>query len=367
MPRLQLLYPDNFYKPLTEDVEELLARFQQTDTVRFELFSDIWRQMRFQEVFLGVHRQNELKSFCKITLNTAIKYFLPPYSYQIRVGGLYLMFAFYNTQTIVPPLLLRLPLRDWDSIHKFLKDSEEAGHLDVVYIYRKLFAAKAIYFTAMPNTLKYNHQRKMKSERMCSEFIGRSTVIQELLASEILEEQNNIQSQYEKLKKAMGDVSLQVNMTHQDLASRMKDCMSAFITWQNKTFSQSSKKKKKKKSSSEDDQSDEDESCSSRARLLSSIKQKSFRNVQQASKSRRHRQTENAGSAEEQDEEPRQRRPGERKKRPPSLRARTWKNLEVKEDDTAVQTWLLSAPEQPQEKKLPLKRKRIHPILYNDE
>jgi len=34
------------------DCEELLGRFQQTDTVRFEEFSAIWREMDFSSVFL---------------------------------------------------------------------------------------------------------------------------------------------------------------------------------------------------------------------------------------------------------------------------------------------------------------------------
>ncbi|XP_076595902.1 snRNA-activating protein complex subunit 1-like [Chaetodon auriga] len=345
MPRLQPFYSDFFYSPLTEDVEELLARFQLTDSVRFEHFSAIWREMEFSDVFLGITRAGELKRFCRITLATAMKYFLPPYSYQIRVGGLYLMFGFYHTQLAVPPVKIRLSLRDWAHVDKFLKDSVDSGHQDVVYIYQKLAAAKAINYTAMPHFLTFQKQRKPKTEPVCAEFLGRTTAVQDLLASDILEEMNNIQSHYEKMKEGTEEVSSQITMIHQDLVARLKDCMSEFIGWQHKTFSQDNKDKN---SGDDEEKPAEAESRSSRARLLSSIKQKSYGNFQQASKSRRHRQADTVESSSSGVEEAVQR------KRPPSLRARTWKTLGKKEEESMLQAWLLSAPEQ--QEKVPVKR-----------
>ncbi|CAG03753.1 unnamed protein product, partial [Tetraodon nigroviridis] len=33
------------------DCEELLSRFQRTKSVRFETFSEIWREMKFYQIF----------------------------------------------------------------------------------------------------------------------------------------------------------------------------------------------------------------------------------------------------------------------------------------------------------------------------
>ncbi|XP_070818327.1 snRNA-activating protein complex subunit 1-like [Chaetodon trifascialis] len=353
MPRLQPFYSNFFDSPLTEDVEELLARFQQTDSVRFEHFSAIWREMGLSDVFLGITRVGELKRFCRITLATAMKYFLPPYSYQIRVGGLYLMFGFYHTQLAVPPVMIRLPLRDWAHVEKFLKDSVDSGHRDVVYIYQKLVAARAINYTAMPHFLTFQKQKKPKTEPVCAEFLGRTTAVQELLASDILEEMNNIQSYYEMVKEGTEEVSAHITMIHQDLGARLKDCMSEFISWQHKTFSQDSKDKHSDEEEEEEEEKPaEAESSRSRARLLSSIKRKSYRNFQQASKSRRHRQADTVDSSSSGVEEAVQR------KRPPSLRARTWKTLGKKEEEESMtQAWLLSAPEQ--QEKVPVKRVHV--------
>ncbi|XP_042349659.1 snRNA-activating protein complex subunit 1-like [Plectropomus leopardus] len=360
MPRVPPIYSDFFYAPLTEDVEELLARFQQTDSVRYEVFSAIWREMGFSDVFIGITSMAEMKRFCRVALATAVKYFLPPYSYQIRVGGLYLMFGLYHTQLAAPPVKIRLALRDWGLIQKFVKDSAEAEHHDVVYIFEKLAASKAIHYTAMSHVLTFQKQRKPKKEPVCAEFLGRSTAIQELLSAEILEELNNIQSQYEKLKEVTVKVSCQATMTHRDFAAGLKECMSEFIAWQQKTFSKDNKDKKSRDDDDDEEEDEEDEeeekpteSSSSRAKLVSAIKQKSYGNYQEASKSRRHRQakTVDSSSGAEQVQET----VGlHRKKRPPSLRARTWKSLGVTAKESKLQNWLLSAPEQ--QEKLPVKR-----------
>ncbi|XP_053179668.1 snRNA-activating protein complex subunit 1-like [Scomber japonicus] len=348
MPCLPPIYSDFFFQPLTEDVEELLARFQQADTVRYEEFSAIWRQMGFSDVFRGITNIGEMRRFCRVALNTAVKYFMPPYSYQIRVGGLYLMFGFYNTQLAIPPVRIRLALKDWDQVQRFIKDSVDFGHHDVVYIYQKLISIKAINYTAMPLILTFQKQKKPKQEPVCAEFIQRSTVVQEFLSVEILEELANLQSHYEMMKETTEGVGCLITMTHQNFAARLRGCMSEFITWQQKTFSQDNKDDDGK---DEDEDEDEEKSAeveaSSRARLLCSIKQKSYSNYKEASKSRRHRQGETVDSSSSGPEQIGETgtRVGRRKK-PPSLRARTWKSLGMIQEESKVQAWLLTAPEQ---------------------
>ncbi|KAF3694215.1 snRNA-activating protein complex subunit 1 [Channa argus] len=341
MPRLPPVYSDFFFSPLTEDVEELLGRFQHTDSVRYELFSSIWRETRFSDVFTGIPSMSEMKRFCRVALATAVTYFLPPYSYQIRVGGLYLMYAFYHTQLAEPPVKIRLALKDWADIQKFLKHSMEAEHHDVVYIYQKLVAFKAIHYTAMPHFLTFQKQRKPKKEPMCAEFLGRTTAVHELISADILEEMTNIQDHYDKLKKATVEVTCQVTMTHSDFVSRLKDTLSEFISWQQKNFSQDNKDK----NSGNDDRPGEEESCSTRAKLLSAIKNKSYSNFQEANRARRHRQAETVDSSSSGPEQV-QETVGPQKRRPPSLRARTWKSLGMVQEEKKLQAWLLSVPEQ---------------------
>lgn len=348
MPRLPPSYSDFFFAPLTGDVEELLARFQHTDSVRYAVFSSIWREMRFSHVFSGIDNMGEMKRFCRVAFATAVKYFLPPYSYQIRVGGLYLMFALYHSQLATPRVKFRLALKDWDLIQKFVKDTVAAEHHDVVFIYQKLVAVKAIHYTAMPHFLYFQKQRKQKKEPLCADFLGRTTAVQELISADILEEMTNIQGHYEKLKKATVEVRSQVTMTHPEFVSRLKDPMSEFLAWQQKRFSQDNKDRN---SEEDEERAAEEESSSRRAKLLSSIKNKSYNNFQEAPKSRRHRRAE---TVESSSSGPEQLQETAHKKRPPSLRARTWNSLGRTQEDNKLQGWLLSAPEQ--QDRLPMKR-----------
>lgn len=38
-------------KQVQSDCEELLSRFQRSESVRFENFSEIWREMKFFQIF----------------------------------------------------------------------------------------------------------------------------------------------------------------------------------------------------------------------------------------------------------------------------------------------------------------------------
>uniref|UniRef100_A0A8C6SJI5 snRNA-activating protein complex subunit 1 n=1 Tax=Neogobius melanostomus TaxID=47308 RepID=A0A8C6SJI5_9GOBI len=325
------------------DVEELLARFQQTDSVRYEAFSAIWREMGFSDVYHGMPCLSEMKRFCRVTLATAVKYFLPPYSYQIRVGGLYLMYGLYHTQLAIPPVHIRIALKDWSHVEKFLQDSNYSRHYDVVYIYKKLVAKKAIHYTAMPHFLYFRKRQTPTREVMCAEFVGRSAVIQDLLSADIVEEMANIQILYEKMKAATPDVRAKASMTRPDIVTNLKDSMSEFIVWQNQTFSQKDKERDEKEVMRE-----ELEHPSSRAKLLSSIKQKSYSSVQGASKGRRHRLVEvvsdcNSGVEDVQTSTSFKRTSS--KKRPVSLFRRTQDKLGVAQDMKPFNKWLLTIPE----------------------
>ncbi|CAN9514587.1 unnamed protein product [Ophioblennius macclurei] len=327
MSRRPPAFSELFDPLLTEDVEEMLGRFQQLDSVRFEDFSAIWREMRFSDIFLGIDTQSEMRRFCKVALITAVKYFLPPYCYQIRVGGLYLMFALYQKQLFKPPMNIRLALRDWAHVQTFLLNSMRSGHHDAVYIYHKLVYAKAFHYTAMPQLLSFQKMRKPKKQTVCTEFLGRTTAVQDLFSASILEEVTNIQGLYETLKQATLGVGSQVAVTHRDFTSCLTDTMSEFIAWQEKKFPPQGSKK------------EEESSSSKRTKLLSSIKQKSYGNYQEASKHRRHRHVEVVGcqtSAPEQ---------VQLRKRPPSLRARTWRKHGVAQEDGVFQPWTMSSVE----------------------
>ena len=329
MPRLAPVYSDVLYRPLTEDVEELLARFQQTESVRYECFSAVWRLMRFSDVFAGITRMGELKRFCGVALNTASRYFLGPFSYQIRVGGLYLLYAFYNAQLTVPQSRIRFALKDWEYIQNFLKESLHSRHYDVIYILRKLFAARAVHFVAMPHFLTFRKLRKHQSEPLCAGFLSRTMRVQELVYSELLDEVSNIQTLYQSRTKAVLEKAGLFNVAVADFPSRLQEVAGEFVAWQDKNFPADGLEEE------EEEERPGETETTRRSHLVCSIKQKSYSSYKEAGRARRHRQP---VALEPCDPGGPGAPGGERssavRRRPPSLRARTQKTLEVREETT---------------------------------
>ncbi|CAB1330986.1 unnamed protein product [Coregonus sp. 'balchen'] len=268
---------------LKADCELLLSRFQQTESVRYELFLTIWKETKFQSIFYGKMENNLKRLFSREILATAYTYFLPPYTFQIRVGALYLFYGLYHCQLSTPREKIRLALKDWEEMMKFQQDAVSAQHFDVVYIIRQLISQKAFYFTAMPTLLIFNVKKSNKNSRtVCEDFVERAARPQELVSMDMLEELANVHEHYEQVKASIsakpGQPDSSINLIHKNLGSEDR-------------------------AEGEDGDSGEGTSnkqeCSKRAQRLASLKSKSY--GQLASKARRHRQVERdeAGPAKE--------------------------------------------------------------------
>ncbi|XP_008294918.1 snRNA-activating protein complex subunit 1b [Stegastes partitus] len=310
-------------KQVKTDCELLLSRFQQTESVRFEVFSGIWRDMSFSHIFYGT-LSHEKRTFSRLVLDVAGSFFLPPFSFQIRVGGLYLLYSLYHSQTAAPSEQIRLALKDWEDVKKFEKDAVDAQHLDAVYILRQLMFCKAFHFTAMPTPLVYRKKRKAERSALCEAFMERASRPQELINVEFLEELSNIHELYEKLKTSVASPASEpsVHLIRKNLVPRLRSAVVDFYKWQHR-----------KDSADEDDDAGEGTSsqqeCSRRAQLLASIKSKAYGEAAEASKSRRHRQVEVDFTCDESGPAPTAARSRASK---PSLKARTNENVRISGD-----------------------------------
>ncbi|KAM9477741.1 snRNA-activating protein complex subunit 1b [Clarias gariepinus] len=336
---------DHFKKTLKTDCEDLLGRFQATSSVRFEEFSAIWRRMKFSSIFYGILEPSEKKVFTRLTLSTVAPYLLPPYSFQIRVGSLYLLYSLYSTQCNTPKERIRVALKDWEDLVRFQQDAANAQHYDVVYILRKLLCDKAFCFTAMPDTLSYQVKKKMVDRRkqLCESFVDRPSRPQELIGTDELEELANIHEHYEGLKKAVLSQPPQseLSLIKQNLAPKLRSAVLTYYSWQQNQaeFESQSDRDAGEGTSSQDE-------SSRRAQLLASIKSRSYGQAVEALRSRRHRQVE-LTSADQHTESTEQ---VARFKRPPSLKARTTlrfmtQGSQKAELQSATKLWRLTAVE----------------------
>ncbi|XP_058685274.1 snRNA-activating protein complex subunit 1 [Poecile atricapillus] len=278
---------------LKEDCEELLSAFQQADTVRFERFAELWRQRRFHTVFYGRIRALERNKLSKKTLDVALQYFLPPYSFQIRVGALYLLYGLYNAQLCQPKQKIRIALKDWPEIQRFQQDLVDSLHYDAAYVFRRLRLARAFHFTAMPKLLTYRTKKKIEENYLKEEFKDPSNRVNSLISNDVLEEMMNIHEHYQKMKRIISADKSQpykaLSLIKDDFVVNLKDITLEHQEWQQGRM-------KSFQSTKETDETEKREETllksegSERANALARIKYRSYSAAVEVSKSRRHRQ-----------------------------------------------------------------------------
>uniref|UniRef100_A0A8C8ZLB6 Small nuclear RNA activating complex polypeptide 1 n=1 Tax=Prolemur simus TaxID=1328070 RepID=A0A8C8ZLB6_PROSS len=278
---------------LQTDCEALLSRFQETDSVRFEDFTELWRNMKFGTIFCGRMRNLEKNMFTKEALALAWRYFLPPYTFQIRVGALYLLYGLYNSQLCQPKQKIRVALKDWDEVLKFQQDLINAQHFDAAYIFRKLRLDRAFHFTAMPKLLSYRMKKKIQRAEVTEEFKDPDDRVMKLITSDVLEEMLNVHDHYQNMKhvisadKSQPDKAL--SLIKDDFFDNIKNIVLEHQQWHKDKKNPPLKSKINDGEEKREGNSQESERCE-RAESLAKIKSKAFSVVVQASKSRRHRQ-----------------------------------------------------------------------------
>ncbi|XP_055292640.1 snRNA-activating protein complex subunit 1 isoform X3 [Moschus berezovskii] len=231
---------------LKEDCEALLSRFQEMDSVRFEDFTELWRSMKFGTIFCGRMRNLEKNTFTKEALTSAWRYFLPPYTFQIRVGALYLLYGLYNMQLCQPK-----------------------------------------------QKLSYRMKKKMQRAEITEEFKDPNDRVLKLITSDVLEEMMNVHDHYQRMKRVISadksNPEKSLNLIKDDFFDNIKDIVLEHQQWHKDRKNPPLKLKVKGGEEKSERNSQHSERCE-RAESLAKIKSKAFSVVVQASKSRRHRQ-----------------------------------------------------------------------------
>ncbi|KAL1791418.1 snRNA-activating protein complex subunit 1 [Sigmodon hispidus] len=278
---------------LQTDCETLLSRFQEMDSVRFEDFAELWRSMKFGTIFCGKMRNLQKNMFTKEALALAWRYFLPPYTFQIRVGALYLLYSLYNMQLCQPKQKIRVALKDWDEVSRFQQDLINAQHFDAAFVFRKLRLDRAFHFTAMPKLLSCRMKKKIQQTEVTQKFKDPNDRVMKLITSDVLEEMLNVHDHYQNMKhaisadKSMPDKAL--SLVKDDFFDNIKNIVLEHQQWHKDRKNPSSKRKLKDGEDDGEGTPQEPERCE-RAESLAKIKAKAFSAVVPVSKSRRHRQ-----------------------------------------------------------------------------
>ncbi|KAK3784846.1 hypothetical protein RRG08_056804 [Elysia crispata] len=197
------------YKPtngVRTDFKHLMNIFLSSATVRFEQFSEVWRALNMSYLCAGRNSDREAREFIEKVLVIAREYFLPPYQFQARVGGLYLLYAIYQIQPISPKVKIRLTPQQWDDSLHFQLQAKQQSHLDVVYIFNRLIQEQAFQFCFTPQEIG-THSNSWESEDaevdLADEMKEEKCIINKLFNYESLEQLSYLQDQYQRMKVAL--------------------------------------------------------------------------------------------------------------------------------------------------------------------
>ncbi|XP_041365124.1 eukaryotic translation initiation factor 5B-like [Gigantopelta aegis] len=274
------------------DFENLLKSFTETETVRYEQFAEVWRKMKFSMLCAGRQNDREVREFMDECFHIALSYYLPPYNFQVRVGGLYLIYGLYFTQLCFPRSKIRVTLDQWKQILEFQEDAKSQKHLDVDFCFQKLLFKHAFLFVA---TSKQVYPRSgdtvetVVSSEMPDELKETQGCLQTMFSANVLEELSAVHTQYEKIKISLAGPDAERPARSLDMIqSKLVDSIVSRLESHNEKLTKLKQQLQQKRSllelSDEEDPTFEP-SMSNAAKL----KAKAFSGMVKQSRSRRHR------------------------------------------------------------------------------
>ncbi|BFY96972.1 hypothetical protein BsWGS_00012 [Bradybaena similaris] len=194
------------YLPTTgvrADLKRFMNKFLEYNTVRFEQFAEVWRDKKLGYLCAGRATDREAREFLERVLQIGQEYFLPPYQFQVRVGGLYLLYAIYQIQPINPKVKIRLTPCQWQDSVFFQQQAAQQNHLDVVYVFQRLLQEQAFLFCYTPSEMSLHSAMKDTDEMvddLADTLKEEKTAVTSLFNYESLEKLSYFQDQYQQMK-----------------------------------------------------------------------------------------------------------------------------------------------------------------------
>ncbi|XP_033762777.1 snRNA-activating protein complex subunit 1-like [Pecten maximus] len=188
---------------IKEDFEDLLQRFIATETVRYENFVEIWRDMKMPLIFAGRQSEREVCEFTEECFRIASQYVVAPYNFQVRVGALYLLYGLFNTQPLCSRAKIRVTNSMWLDLLEFQSEAQRQQHLDVDFIFHKLRFQNGFLFTAKPVEVIHTVDKTKDEASLSEEFKEEQSVLFDLFSTEMLEQMATVHQHYEAIKVSL--------------------------------------------------------------------------------------------------------------------------------------------------------------------
>ncbi|XP_071158854.1 snRNA-activating protein complex subunit 1-like isoform X2 [Mytilus edulis] len=221
----------------------------------------------------------------------SLKYVLPPYNFQVRVGGLYLLYGLFNQQPLVRKVRIRVTPEKWKEIIEFQTEARRQQHLDVNYVFQRLRFDDAFCYTATDTEVTFNLSTGTtirEEDTAPEEFKDEQSVLYDLFSEQFLEQLTQLHDHYHNVKVGLegpdaNEPSRSLNVIQTNIVPSLLGTVMS--------YQQRKQHLRKATDIENEDMNDEDYKPSlNRKTIKSEIKAKAYRNVAQASRSRRHRQ-----------------------------------------------------------------------------
>ncbi|KAH3715741.1 hypothetical protein DPMN_058453 [Dreissena polymorpha] len=181
--------PKPRYQPelgVKQDFETLLQTFAEFGTVRYAKFAEVWRDMNMSYFCAGRQSQRECREFVEEVFDLAVPYWLPPSSFLVRAGALYLMYGLYNFQLVIPKVKFRVTADQWRTILEFQQEARDQQHLDLDYVFQKMVLEKAFCYVATPKEMYPTSKDQNESTYISDNLKEESSTVEDIFSSSAL-------------------------------------------------------------------------------------------------------------------------------------------------------------------------------------
>ncbi|KAF4525496.1 hypothetical protein B566_EDAN002355 [Ephemera danica] len=98
----------------------MIDRLETRETMNFDIFAEVWREMTFSLIFRGRKSDHDMLDLCETLLLAAKTCWLPPNSAERRLLAAYLMYGTYVKQPFRGAAKIKVTKSEWDEIVDFL-------------------------------------------------------------------------------------------------------------------------------------------------------------------------------------------------------------------------------------------------------
>ncbi|XP_046847153.1 snRNA-activating protein complex subunit 1-like isoform X1 [Xenia sp. Carnegie-2017] len=151
---------DSFIDALTLDCRVLLAKFEEKQSIRFEAFCEVWKELKFDCIHLICESDHEKTVIIDYFYRILCRYLPPSLPLQYQVGAIYSLYAIYHSQPVelIPKVKIRMTMSMWIDLLSLQEKVKEQKHYDVYYIIASMKWDKVFLFVAMPVQLALGSQ-----------------------------------------------------------------------------------------------------------------------------------------------------------------------------------------------------------------